>query len=140
MADLDLRGAKDVNPETSGSTAPISDLPPLAGAGVNLVKWVLSIASAFIVLMFLYLLYGDIFLYQMNIDSFTTLTKSSDSTGTVLIDTSRVLSLMEKVDSQRKDFHEFWFKVIQIILLNVWLPILTALLGYIFATRQNESR
>jgi hypothetical protein len=41
-----------------------------------------------------------------------------------------------KINEQRKALHDFWIQAAQLILLNLLLPILTALLGYIFGTQQ----
>lgn len=35
---------------------------------------------------------------------------------------------------------EFWMKVAQMILLNFLLPVLTALLGYVFALKAAENK
>lgn len=41
---------------------------------------------------------------------------------------------------QRAEFRIFWLEVTKTILLNVFLPILTALLGYVFGTTQAVAR
>jgi hypothetical protein len=38
---------------------------------------------------------------------------------------------------QRANFHQFWLQTAQLVLLNLLLPILTALLGYIFGTHRS---
>jgi len=43
-----------------------------------------------------------------------------------------------KINEQRQSFHTFWLQAAQLILLNLLLPILTALLGYIFGTHQTQ--
>jgi len=41
-----------------------------------------------------------------------------------------------KINEQRQAFHTFWIQAAQLILLNLLLPLLTALFGYIFGTQQ----
>jgi len=41
-----------------------------------------------------------------------------------------------KIQDQRQSLHQFWIQVAQLILLNLLLPLLTALFGYIFGTQQ----
>lgn len=42
----------------------------------------------------------------------------------------------DKFSAQRQTFHAFWLQAAQLVLLNLLLPILTALLGYIFGSQQ----
>jgi hypothetical protein len=44
-----------------------------------------------------------------------------------------------ELHEQRKNLHEFWLQAAQLILLNLLLPLLTALFGYIFGTQQGQS-
>jgi hypothetical protein len=39
-----------------------------------------------------------------------------------------------KIGDQRENLHKFWLQAAQLILLNLLLPLLTALFGYIFGT------
>ncbi|TVZ41952.1 hypothetical protein P886_1303 [Alteromonadaceae bacterium 2753L.S.0a.02] len=50
--------------------------------------------------------------------------------------------ILEHYSKQRDSFRDSLFKFIQLIAINVLLPVLTALLGYIFGTksRQHSSR
>jgi hypothetical protein len=47
---------------------------------------------------------------------------------------------VDEIGSQRAAFHSFWIQAAQLILLNLLLPLLTALFGYIFGTQQAQSR
>lgn len=42
----------------------------------------------------------------------------------------------EKINEHRQNLHTFWIQAAQLILLNLLLPLLTALFGYIFGTQQ----
>jgi hypothetical protein len=44
--------------------------------------------------------------------------------------------LQKQSDEQRQAFRAFWLQVAQLILMNLFFPLLTALLGYIFGTQQ----
>lgn len=53
------------------------------------------------------------------------------------LDKIRLLAEFSKeVDSSHQNTRTFWLQIAQMILLNLLLPILTALLGYIFGTHQ----
>ena len=41
-----------------------------------------------------------------------------------------------KIGEQRQNLHLFWVQAAQLVLLNLLLPLLTALFGYIFGTQQ----
>jgi hypothetical protein len=41
-----------------------------------------------------------------------------------------------KINDQRLAFHNFWIQAAQLILLNLLLPLVTALFGYVFGTQQ----
>jgi hypothetical protein len=56
--------------------------------------------------------------------------------GKLSIDT--VTALMQQCETQRESFRKFWLQSIQMILLNMLLPVLTALLGYVFGTQSNS--
>lgn len=43
-----------------------------------------------------------------------------------------------KVGEQRQALHTFWIQAAQLMLLNLLLPLLTALFGYIFGTQQPQ--
>ncbi|MGA2832973.1 MAG: hypothetical protein ABSE55_07870 [Terracidiphilus sp.] len=44
-----------------------------------------------------------------------------------------------ELHEQRQSLHSFWLQAAQLILLNLLLPLLTALFGYIFGTQQGQS-
>ena len=44
----------------------------------------------------------------------------------------------DKISGQRLNLHTFWVQAAQLILLNLLLPLLTALFGYIFGTQQAQ--
>lgn len=43
-----------------------------------------------------------------------------------------------KIGEQRQSLHTFWVQAAQLVLLNLLLPLLTALFGYIFGTQQAQ--
>jgi hypothetical protein len=46
----------------------------------------------------------------------------------------------QKIQDQRQSLHLFWIQAAQLILLNLLLPLLTALFGYIFGTQQGSGK
>jgi hypothetical protein len=45
-----------------------------------------------------------------------------------------------KIQDQRASLHQFWIQAAQLILLNLLLPLLTGLFGYIFGTQQASGK
>ncbi len=44
-----------------------------------------------------------------------------------------------RLGEQRQSLHSFWVQAAQLVLLNLLLPLLTALFGYIFGTQQGQN-
>lgn len=120
---LDIGGATDVRPPR----APVGD--PLSGkerAGVLLTWGVLGGIAVFLVAM--------IWLLWSNESSSSTALATILAKGDTVrgVDTTR----FHLVSAERASFRSFWLSLTQMILLNVLLPVLTALLGYVFGTTQ----
>jgi hypothetical protein len=49
-------------------------------------------------------------------------------------------ALIATVAAQQKETRDFLLQLAQLVLLTLFLPVLTALLGYIFGTRQDTDR
>jgi hypothetical protein len=47
--------------------------------------------------------------------------------------------LSKQINDNRQSFHTSWIQEAQLILLNLLLPLLTGLFGYIFGTQQAPS-
>jgi hypothetical protein len=45
---------------------------------------------------------------------------------------------LDRLSTQRKGIHDFWLQAAQLVLLNLLLPLLTALFGYIFGTQSQQ--
>ncbi|HLF73713.1 MAG TPA: hypothetical protein VI524_05180 [Anaerolineales bacterium] len=123
---LDLKRARDVTP----SEAPARGMPPLAAAGVDLAKWVLIFASVFIVLALGLLAWNEANLSRIQTNYVEAL---GPAQSVEAVNTVREFTL--QIEEQRKAFREFWLQLTQMILLNLMLPVLTAILGYIFGSK-----
>lgn len=49
-----------------------------------------------------------------------------------------ILELQKQHGEQRQAFRAFWMQVAQLILMSLYFPLLTALLGYVFGTQQTQ--
>jgi hypothetical protein len=109
--------AETVNPEP----APVT-LAPLSEAGVELVKWLLVIIFIFVAISVIWIWISE--------SSYSGWLQHphSNSNGDPSTD------LMKEEEA---GFREFWLKVFQMVLLNVLLPVLTAILGYTFGSSQS---
>ncbi|MBW8684380.1 hypothetical protein [Chitinophaga rhizophila] len=50
----------------------------------------------------------------------------------------RKIELVRYIQEEKKDYREFFLKICQMILLNLLLPIVTAILGYKVGASTNE--
>jgi hypothetical protein len=131
---VDLSQAIAVTPPEAPVAAPF-----ITRAGVNLVKWLLVIISGFILLAFFS--YG-LEWHQVNkrMSAFEQELKNlrkGEAEGTGIA--AHLEKAMDSVRIEQKELKAHWIKIIQLILLNVLFPVLTALLGYIFGTREGTS-
>jgi hypothetical protein len=118
---VDLADATSVSPPE----APVR-LPGIAKAGVTLVKWVLIIISVFVLISVVWIWTSEAsFSRQIHclVGPDVTLTKE----------------VADSLVHARSEFRDFWLKIFQMVLLNVLLPVLTALLGYVFGRDQGKS-
>jgi hypothetical protein len=59
------------------------------------------------------------------------------STG--IADAQIVVDFATKLNEQRQSFYNFWVHAAQLVLLNLLLPLLTVLFGYVFGTQHNNA-
>ena len=68
-------------------------------------------------------------------DVIGSLSTSQDGTGSRV---RAIVELAKQAGDQQQAFRTFWVQAAQLILLNLLLPLMTALLGYIFGTAQTQ--
>lgn len=132
MTAPNLVGATVDTPET----APVSDSRLLLTGGLSLTRWVLIILSLTLGVS----LTGSILSerrYDTVLDGWTT--KYYAATGDSTLAQSR-LAALQHIETQVAASRENSFKLLQLVVLNVLLPVLTALLGYVFGSRQGDGR
>jgi hypothetical protein len=105
---------------------------PLTQVGIGLVQWVLIIMSGFIAVIIIG--YGLKEYQSTKLLEYCQQELLSDKTEEVK--SIRAKELIEKIREDQIEFRKFLKDMVQLILLNALLPVLTALLGYVFGTRQ----
>jgi hypothetical protein len=125
---LDLRNAEAFTPPE----LPISGMPPVVGAGVKLARLVLCIAAGSIVLLVAYLVFMDLVIARDVSSAYKQVAAAGVVNAQVAGESAG------KINEQRVAMHAFWIQAAQLILLNLLLPLLTALFGYIFGTQQAQ--
>ncbi|WP_419802912.1 hypothetical protein [Mucilaginibacter sp.] len=138
MADGSINGVKPVinlqeaaEFDTSKINLPKVDaLPPLPKVGFKLSLFLLSIISVFLLFLILYMLF-------VKTDASAQITvpaqaNIADSTF------SKKLSIIKVLQEEKKASRDFVLQISQMVLLNLLLPILTAVLGYIFGSRSDS--
>jgi len=109
---------------------PVVREPSLPMIGFFLSKFVLWIISGFVLLLV-------IFLFVKQFDASPAIkipsqVSTSDSTY------KREFELIKLVQEEKKSYRDFIIQVSQMVLLNLLLPVLTAILGYIFASNSKN--
>lgn len=118
---LDLENAQEVRPPS----APVAPLSGKEKAGVNLTWGVLAVIGLWLVGVLIFLWTREVALQQA-------LPRSTEGTA---VDTVS----FRLIAGERAAFRAFWLEMVQMVLVNVLLPVLTALLGYVFGTQARRS-
>lgn len=66
------------------------------------------------------------------------LASASNGASGAALDMQRVESILEKTKEVRRATRGFWVDLVQFLLGNILLPVLTAILGYVFGTARNS--
>src|SRR5260221_392054 len=145
--------ATPIDPEQSAGASQnrvlVKDLDPLPRAGFVLAKCVLAILAVTTALLIVYVAVDEFWVYRGHLDSaYHTLLSTMSSAPPNAEKTQDVAnyfkaieaakSAIEAVGARQKESREFAIQLAQLILLNLFLPVLTALLGYIFGTTRNN--
>lgn len=124
--------------ERSKKNSPLgwADLTGEKRAGIFLALIVLGIVVAFLAATFLVVGLTNPPACQV-LQSIGPALSQALQAGKILPDT--LSTLLPQCETQQKAFYAFWIDLVQRVLLNALLPVLTALLGYIFGTQQNRT-
>jgi len=112
----------DVIPKEIPEEVPVSDLGPLPKAGIRLALWILIIMSAFVAISMIWVALTEWSYFHWLYSQHSSL-QSED---------------VNAIIREQGTFREFWIKIFQMVLLNVLLPVLTAILGYTFGSRSSS--
>jgi hypothetical protein len=128
---IDFQKARSVNP-IQDQHPNIKELPlaPLPRAGFNLAKMLLYIIGGYMLFL--------IVLFTFN--TFDASKQITELSGNITNDTvfSQRLELIKLVQEEKKNFRDLVLQLSQMILLNLLLPVLTAILGYIFGSKEDR--
>jgi hypothetical protein len=115
---IDLSKAKKEDPSFAGSPK-VKDLPPIQKAGYKLAIFVLIIIGVYILFIICLLLFNDLDISDV-------------------YNANSLPENFDKLSEEKRAYRKFIIEVSQLVLLNLLLPTLTAILGYIFGS--NESK
>lgn len=142
-----LRGAKEVKPPELRRE--VTDLPPIARAGVELAKLVLWFIAIAALLLLIFIGFEEFGSWGPDTSSIAMLVSKLAAHPPNLTDASQradfqqildsTKALLTALDAEKQSARDFVMKVCQLILVSIFLPILTALLGYIFGTQQSST-
>jgi hypothetical protein len=123
---------------------PTSDLSPRARAGLTLAKYMLGIIIAFLGITLSGMLLSEWRMAAMMEQVYQTVRPDATPTDSVQVTllqqkVEALAPMMEAYRTDQAEARKFWMDVVQMILLGALLPVLTALLGYIFGTREAEA-
>jgi VIT1/CCC1 family predicted Fe2+/Mn2+ transporter len=105
--------------------------PSLPIIGFNLSSFVLFIISGFILFLTIYL-----FTKQFEASSLIKIPTQANIPDSTY---ARKIELIRMIQEEKKSYREFTIQMSQMVLLNLLLPVLTAILGYIFASNKNTN-
>ncbi len=130
--DIDLNNLQDTTPQT----APVADPEPLTGkekAGVYLTWGIIAVLVGFLIIILAIFAWGEN-QFMLSLEQLETLNASASPEHL-----QKLTELTSEVGQQQSNFRTFWFDTLQLILINVLFPTLTALLGYVFGTSKNNN-
>lgn len=109
----------------------VTVLAPITKVGYRLALFILSIISASLVC--LIILVG---IKSFDVSDKITIPSTAVSDSTF----SQQKEIIRALQEEKENYRDFIIQLSQMILLNLLLPILTAVLGYIFGSREGSSR
>lgn len=137
-AQVDVKDAKEVEPKP----APSFPAPYLQRAGVQLANRVLTLIGTLAVI-WLILLGTSEFetptaeaAAALRITEYAIQHSSAASSPETL---EKANQLIGRLNDARRASRDFWTAIGQLLLLNLLLPVLTAILGYIFGTMKSDA-
>lgn len=110
---------------------PVVKEPSLPIIGFNLSSFVLFIISGFILFLAIYLMTNN-----FDASSLMEMPTDDDISDSIY---ARKIELFRMIQEEKKGYREFTTQITQMVLVNLLLPILTAILGYIFASNKNNN-
>ncbi len=123
--------ANEVNPEVTELSPGVNELDPKSRIGYHLARLVLAMIAAFLIFLMVYI-FLNLPKHSSALD-YKTLVNLPDS---IL---NRRLNMIKSIQTEGKDSRDFVIQISQMVLLNILLPILTAILGYILGSH-NEAK
>lgn len=127
---LDVSSLPEDNPEQpnrSGKSDPqVTPLDAKSRIGYHLARLVLLMISVFLIFLMIYI-FINLSDTHSNID-YKSLINLPDSS------LNKKLTIIKSIQSENKESRDFVIQISQMVLLNILLPILTAILGYIFGS------
>ncbi len=132
LKSLRIQSIKDSHP----TGAPVSDPEPLTGkekAGVSLTWGIIWVIIGFLLMILSIFVWGE--------NQFLSVLEHIEKLGsdTTPEQLKELASLTSELEKQQGSFRSFWFDTLQLILINVLFPTLTALLGYVFGTSRSNN-
>jgi hypothetical protein len=129
---IDLSGIAEDDVISGGLPLPVVKEPSLPIIGYKLSQYVLWIIIGCLILLFVFLLIKPL---DATTDFDITQLNPTDSLF------NKKLEVFKLVKDEKSDMRAFFISIAQLILLNLLLPVLTAILGYIFGAnnRSKES-
>ena len=129
-----IQNARDENPVRDEVSTDVRELPlpPLPRAGFRLAKFILFIISGYIFFLIVLLIFTS-FDATTNISSYI----GKGSSDSVLTHQMELVKIMQE---EKKSYRDYIMQISQMVLLNMLLPVLSAVLGYIFGSKEGSVR
>jgi hypothetical protein len=129
---VELVGAQSVTPAQPS----VKDLDPLAKAGVLLAKFVLWTVALSIATVFGLFVFVELSASPELTAASAKLAAQAAALKPESPEFQQMAATLARIEEHKKDARAHLMNVSQMILLNLLLPVLTAILGYIFGTQR----
>lgn len=122
------------------------EMSALQRSGVDLAKWVLSIIAVALIVLTLLVASSEIWpisdvteVHQLVLEIQTKASALKPEDPSLAQARTDLLELTRQIVEAKQAQRAFWIQFSQMILLNLLLPVLTAILGYVFGANSNKS-
>lgn len=142
---IDVGSATSTSPTEKVQTGG-AEMTGLQSAGVNLAKWVLTIIAVALFILTILVTSSELWptsditeVHKLVLEIHSNASKLKGDDPSLPLARKDLAELTRQIVDAKQAQRAFWIQFSQMILLNLLLPVLTAILGYVFGANSNKS-